>query len=239
MSFVFKSITEDAPLKIWEEPQKGIRYSMGWDTSTGLGMDWSVGCVLSNMPPFQQVAVARMKWSVVEVGEFANKLGRYYNIAMACIETNYPGNAVQDALIQVYKYPRNYQAEQHLDEAPNISSKYGFTTTPASKWMLIRELQSALKDGSIILNDPTTIEELMNYVYIEDKSKTGAAEGLNDDCVMALMLAYHAAMLWPQTPKKRLPKPISEEARQHREMMNAFHEKLMNRRFGEQKIKVL
>ena len=239
MSFIFKPTTEDAPLKIWEEPQKGMRYTIGIDASTGLGFDYTVMCVLSNILPFTQVAVARMKWSVVDTSEFANSLGRYYNNAMSCVETNYPGNAVQDALIQVYRYPRNYQAEQHLDEAPNISSKYGFTTTQASKWMLIRELQAALKDDSIILNDLTTIEELMNYVYIEDKTKTGAAEGLNDDCVIALMLAYHTAMLWPQSPRRRIKNPISVEAAQHKAMMDAFLTKITNRKSGKQEVKIM
>jgi len=214
---------ENGPLQIWEQPIKGQRYTIGIDTSTGLAKDWTVMQVLSNIYPFEQVAMFRAKWSVVESAAFSNELGRYYNDAMIIVETNYPGNAVQDALIQTFKYPKNYQAEQHLDESPNISSKYGFTTTQASKWLLIREMQEALEGKSIIINDLQTIDELGTFVYIEDKSKTGATQGLNDDTVMALMLAYHAAFMWPQQRRiRRQPKTLHADIAQQRTMLDKF-----------------
>lgn len=214
-------------MKVYKEPEKGERYTVGIDTATGLATDYTAMQVLHNRLPFEQVAVFRAKWSVVDAALFANQLGRWYNDALTIVETNYPGNAVQDALIQTYRYPRNYQAEQHLDESPNISSKYGFTTTQASKWLLIREMISALGSGEIILHDPVTLDELGSYVYIEDKTKTGAAPGLNDDCVMAIMLAYHAAQLYPQRPKPRKPSPVEGDP-QHRRLLDDFMQQLRN-----------
>ncbi|MCE5185035.1 MAG: hypothetical protein LLF76_02795 [Planctomycetaceae bacterium] len=212
---------------LWKKPEAGERYVIGIDTSTGVSTDYTVMQVLSARLPFEQVAKFRAKWSVVDCGKFANDLGRYYNTALIVVETNYPGNAVQDALVQQYQYPRNYKAEEHLDEAPNISSKFGFQTTQASKWLLIREMQHALQNDDLVINDRTTLEELGSYVYIEDRTKTGAAPGLNDDCVMALMLAYHGALLYPQKPKPKILKP-SDECAQQRSMMNRFLEGIIS-----------
>ena len=215
------------PLKVYKEPEGGEKYTVGIDTATGLGADYTCMQVLSNRLPFDQVAVFRAKWSVVDAALFANQLGHWYNDALIVVETNYPGNAVQDALIQTYRYPRNYQAEQHLDESPNVSSKYGFTTTQGSKWLLIREMIQAIKDEDIILNDPLTVEEMGSYVYLEDKTKTGAAPGLNDDTVIAIMLAYHGAYLYPQKPKARPKSPVFGNL-QHKKMLDDFMKSIRN-----------
>jgi hypothetical protein len=217
----FKAV-DKGPITVYKEPVKGEKYTMGIDTSTGLSTDYSVIQVLNNRIPFEQVAVYRAKESVIEVARIADEIGRWYNTAFNVCETNYPGNAVQDALVMTYKYPRNYQAEQHLDEAPNVSSKFGFTTTQASKWLLIRETLAALKNNEIIFNDVQTLEEFGSYVYIEDKTKTGAAQGLNDDCVMAFMLALHGCLLRPEKPKPRPENRPSKANAQQKAMMDRF-----------------
>jgi hypothetical protein len=81
----------------------------------------------------------------------------------------------------------------------DISCKYGFRTTENSKWQLINETQLALADHGLIINDLVTIAEFMNFVYQQTKRKAGAADGFNDDTVMALMLAHHGALLYPFT----------------------------------------
>lgn len=194
---------EYGPLRVLELPEEGMHYTLGIDVSTGLSDDYSAMQVLTSTQPARQVAVFRAKWPVSEVAEYANRLGRYYNTALVVCEVNYPGNSVQDALIQVYRYPRNYQFEQHLDSDPDISDKYGFKTVEATKWMLIREMQQALKDGMIQLFDPETLSEMRNFVYQASKQKACAAEGFNDDLVMSLMLAYHGALLYPSQKSLR------------------------------------
>ena len=219
---------DNGPITIYREPEDKEKYTIGIDTSTGLAKDYSVMQVLTNRMPFEQVAIYRAKESVIDVARMANELGRYYNNAFIVCETNYPGNAVQDALVMTYRYPNNYQAEQHLDESPNVSSKFGFQTTQASKWLIIRETLEALKNEEIIFNDPKTLDEFGTYVYIEDKTKTGAAQGLNDDCVIAFMLALHGCLQRPQKARPRERKP-SEANAQHRRMMQKFIESIRNK----------
>ena len=64
-------------LKVYKEPVKGEKYTIGIDTATGLAGDYTVMQVLHNRIPFEQVAVFRAKWSVVDAAVFANQLGRW------------------------------------------------------------------------------------------------------------------------------------------------------------------
>lgn len=194
---------EGGKLRVFNLPEPGMQYSMGVDASTGLSHDYSVAQVLTNTAPCEQVAIFRAKVPVNQVSAFVNSLGRFYNEALNICEVNYPGNAVQDALLQYYQYPRNYQPETHLREDVDISNKYGFRTTELSKWLLIQETQMGLACGGIIIHDPVTISEFENFVYQARKSRASAAAGFTDDCVMALMFAYHGVKLYPFVrPKK-------------------------------------
>jgi hypothetical protein len=189
---------ELGPLKVFRLPEPDMVYTMGGDTSTGLADDYSAYQILSNTMPFEQVAVFRAKWPVPKVTKFVDQLGRFYNEALLVQEINYPGNSVQDALLTFYNYPRNYQAIKSLETEMDVTEKYGFRTTEPSKWLIIGALLMAMEQRNIIIHDPTTFEELRNFVYIQSKSKAGAADGFNDDTVMALMFALHGANLYPQ-----------------------------------------
>ena len=188
---------ETGPLRVFALPEPGMTYTMGIDAATGLGDDYSSIQMLTNTIPCEQVAVFRQQIPVNEFTKIVDNTGRFYNEALNVCEINYPGNSVQDALLQFYRYPRNYQPETHLVTNYDITEKFGFRTTEASKWLLINEMQAALEENGIIIHDPVTISEMLNFVYQAAKNKAGAAAGFNDDTVMALMLAYHGAKLYP------------------------------------------
>lgn len=192
----------NGPVRLWQKPQKGLRYTIGIDTASGDSTDWTVGQVLCNSLPFEQVAMFRAKIGITEAAEELDALGRYYNDALAVIETNGMGVAMQDAFLMKHKYPKCYRAEQRLDEDPDISPKFGFNMSKPAKNLLIGEMSAALKNEEVVIHDVTTLNELMTFVWQEGKQKASAAEGSNDDCVIALMLALHGCTLFPQKHKK-------------------------------------
>lgn len=234
MSYSF--IEQDfEPLKIFRESEPAMIYTLGVDTATGLGDDYSCVQVLTNSIPFEQVAVFRAKWPVSQFSKFVNDLGRYYNEALNVCEVNYPGNSVQDALLQYYRYPRNYQSETHLDEDIDISSKFGYRTTEGSKWLLIREMQLALAQKEIIINDVVTLDEFRNFVYQaskrNSKRSTGAGAGFSDDSVMALMLAYHGAKLYPIIrPEGEVKKRVESQDPDVRSSWRLFNQQIRSSR---------
>jgi len=71
-----------------------------------------------------------------------------------------------------------------------------FVTTNATKQVIIQNLQSALEHGDIkILNDPVLVGELLSYESKRNPSGSfsySAPEGLHDDCVMSLAIAWDA-----------------------------------------------
>lgn len=230
---------DDGPLKIWEHPYPHIQYCMGIDTSTGLSQDYTSMQVFTRTYPYKQSAHFRAKLPVIDAGEMANMLGRYYNEALVVCEINYPGNAVQDALIQTYFYPKNYRAEEHLDSDPSVSAKYGFQTTQAKKWLIIRETQELMVEGGVEISCEQTIEEMGNFVYIEDNTKTGGAPGFNDDTVIALMLALHGCMTYPQAIRKpKVKRETDPDKAQAQLMMKEFMNKLKARGTGREEPQV-
>lgn len=70
----------------------------------------------------------------------------------------------------------------------------GFTTTASSKHELMAALDLAFDQRTIsILPDPTLLAELKAYLRMERTGFPyyGAPQGMHDDCVMALALAWH------------------------------------------------
>lgn len=189
-------------VSIYAHPEPDTRYTIGLDAATGFGNDYTSIQVFSNRIPFEQVAWVRNKRiTTVKGSEVLYALAKYYNSAFIVPETRHPGNAYVDNLIEVYGYGNIFRRKQVLDEDPAVSTKYGICTTEADKHLLINQAKTLMEnpDGpQVIFHDPVTLNEFCNFVYIEDKRKTGAGEGFNDDTVMAAMLALYGCALRPQ-----------------------------------------
>jgi phage FluMu gp28-like protein len=87
--------------------------------------------------------------------------------------------------------------ERLLDDGLPIQP---FTTTNSTKAEVVRGLQNGFENGEIkILNDPILIGELQAYEQERTPSglwKFGAPEGMHDDTVIALALAWWSTRTW-------------------------------------------
>ncbi len=209
-------------VQVYRHPERDMRYTIGVDGATGFGADYTSIQVFSNRIPFEQVAWFRHKRiTTVKGSEVLINLAKYYNNAFIVPETRQPGNAYVDNLIEVYAYGNIFRRKQVLDEDPTVSTKYGICTTEADKHLLINLSKSLLEnpDGpQVKFRDEITLTEFLNYIYIEDKNKTGAGEGFNDDTVMAAMLALtYGCSLRPQAPKEKIEvyNPKEEDVAHH------------------------
>ena len=101
--------------------------------------------------------------------------------------------------------PRLIIAESNSIGSPNIEALQreglpvvSFETTATSKPPLIESLVLAFDRQEItLLNDPIIKGELMAYerrVNVAGRSQYRAPEGLHDDCVMSIALAWHGAL---------------------------------------------
>jgi len=238
MTYDFDSLVAPNKMNIyvWEEPQPDTRYVLGIDAATGIGSDYTSMHMWSCRIPFEQVAWYRSKHcSTVEGSELMIKMAKWYNNAKLVPERRYPGNTYIDNAIQVYQYPNIYQVEEHLDEDPNVSSKFGIATTEEWKNLLVNEakrLIEAYDDNNnpkpkIVFHDQSTIEQFCTFVYQEDKSKMGAEVGSCDDDVMACMLAWHECLINPQAPR---PKGVDRKRSERRAQMEYLMSKMSSTR---------
>ena len=173
---VFRRIRDAAVLDV-AEPIADHQYVIGADW--GRSNDATVFSVM-DMTVLKQVFMDRMTDTDYASQRIRLKaLAERYNRASVLAESNSMGQP-------------NIEALQNM----NVSVQ-GFTTTNASKAEIIQALELAFERGDIqILKDDLQANELMAYEGEKLPSgliRYGAPEGMHDDCVMALALAWWAA----------------------------------------------
>lgn len=174
---VFRRVTEAATAALQDHAIAGHDYAFGVDWARS--NDYTVITVLDTTTN-EVVCVDRFSQIDYTV-QLARLNGLYERFRPVTIiaETNSMGGPLVEAL------QRN-----DLPVTP-------FNTTNASKAVAIDALVLAFEQGDIrIINDATLIAELQAYEQDRTPSgltKYGAPEGLHDDCVISLALAWQAA----------------------------------------------
>jgi hypothetical protein len=171
---VFRRVMAAAIAAKKETGEKGHQYTIGADW--GRSNDATVFCVLDNA--FKEcVFMDRM----TDTDYYSQRirliaLAERFNKAAVLVETNSIG-------------------QPQLEELQRMGlSVQGFQTTNASKAQIIDALALAFEQNQIkIINDSVLIGELMAYQSERLPSgllRYGAPEGIHDDCVIALALAW-------------------------------------------------
>lgn len=193
-------------LRVWKRPVPGRKYVIGGDTAQGIDRgersgrsdpDYSAACVL-DQETGEQVAQLRERMTPAAFAGYLCDLGHWYNLAYLVPEANSYGVAVIEELLRLqYPLERIYQRRRDpTDRRPRRLEDIGFLTTEVSKPQLISKLDRALMEGSIVVRDPVTAQELRTYV-IDARGRTNAQEGSHDDCVIALALAVEGLAFAP------------------------------------------
>lgn len=176
----------DGFIKIFKEPEAGVPYVLGGDTA-GDGSDSFVGQVIDNRTG-EQVAVLRRQFDEDIYAAQMFALGRYYNDALIGIENNY--STYPTAELERRGYPNLYIRTQVDSYTHAYKKSYGFVTNSKTRPLIVSTLIKAVRDDIEILNDETTMQEMLTFVRREDN--TPAAEnGAHDDTVMALAIAHY------------------------------------------------
>lgn len=170
---VFRRVQEAAVLEP-TEPQPGGQYIAGVDVAASV--DYTVVTV---MAVESREMVYMDRFNRVDYPVLIDRLAAVYqrwNLQTMIIEANSIGRPVIDHMV-----------ERGLAVVP-------FTTTSATKQAVIQGLQSAFEHGNIsIINDPVLVGELLSFESKRNASGSfsyGAPDGMHDDCVMSLALAW-------------------------------------------------
>ena len=173
-------------IRLYHRPKDGCPYVIGGDTA-GDGSDSFVGQVLDNATG-EQAATLRHQSDEDLYAKQMYCLGMYYNTALIGIETNWSTYPVME--LERLRYPRQYVRESVDDYTHKVRHSFGFWTSTKTRPIIISELIKAVRDDVSILNDDTTMGEMLTFVR-DEHYKPVAEDGAHDDCVMALAIAHH------------------------------------------------
>lgn len=184
-------------------------YVMGVDTATGKGKDYHA-IVVFDVYTRQQVAEFMARCLPRELIKYIDRIGRWYNCALAVIERNNGGDIIIDELRYSVMYPRLWRKKDINDkpQAPSARGRrkaramkvgsYGFSTSMASKPTLNQFLLNNIRDNDegYTIFSKRLLKQFHTYVRKRDRlghdtSKTEAEEGAGnfDDLVIACALA--------------------------------------------------
>ena len=180
----------EGELHVWEFPQWDQPYVIAADPAQGVGQDYSAAVVMNK--DRQIVALYRdNRVDPTLFGEALFYLGRYFNNALMCVESNSIGVATV-ARLQQMQYVNMYYQVKAADKLnfgrPEEGQKPGFRTTMSTKPAIIALLQEAVREGDIWVPSKDIIEELKTYVA-DENGRTMALDGCHDDTVMATAMA--------------------------------------------------
>jgi len=189
---------------IIDQGTRAHAYVMGIDIATGKGRDYSAIEVF-DVDTMEQVAEFMARCLPRELIKYIDRIGRWYNCALAVIERNNGGDTVVDSMRYDVMYPRIWRKKDINDNprAPGSSSNqralkvspYGFATSPASKPTLNKFLIDFIRDKEeegYTIYSKRLLKQIQTYVRKRDKAgrdtnKTEAEEGAGnyDDLVIA------------------------------------------------------
>jgi len=176
-------------------PERRRYYVIGADVAEGVrGGDFSCAQVV-DYDFVEQSAIWHGRVSPDIFGHILYTLGAYYNWAFIAVEANSIGSTVLHVLHDL-GYPNLYYRER-LDPLTRkvVSDKLGWLTTTKTKGPMLHELGKRIREGSVVLHDKLTIDELMSFTYDTSKSgkeQYGAEPGCHDDTPIALAIALAA-----------------------------------------------
>jgi hypothetical protein len=173
------------PIQIYKERKDNYPYVIGGDTA-GDGSDFFAGEVLDNTTG-EQVASLRHQFDEDLYAYQMYCMGMHYNNALIGIEVNFSPYPVKELTRLGYghqyirEYPDTYTGKRQ--------KRYGFKTTKQTRPEILVELTTVARDSVYLINDKTTLEEMLTFVK-DEKGHAAAQQDAHDDTVIALAIAY-------------------------------------------------
>ncbi|MCI8387108.1 MAG: PBSX family phage terminase large subunit [Clostridiales bacterium] len=177
----------DGYIKIYKDVEAGVPYVIGADTA-GDGSDSFVAQVLDNRTG-EQVAVLRQKMDEDLFVRQLYCLGRYYNDALIGVEINFSTYPVRE--LQRLRYPKLFVRDVVDSFTHEATRQFGFRTDTKTRPVIIAELVKVVREHVELINDYTTVSEMLTFIRDPKTFKPTAAEGAHDDTVMALAIAHY------------------------------------------------
>lgn len=226
---IFLELAEKGELTVFRRPDRQRRYAIGIDTSRGIDRaeggagktdpDYCVANVL-DVDTGEQVASLRGRFSPKHWSEQLIVLGRWYNTAWLVPEANENGLAVIEYLTIGYPITQLYRRKPLPDQRGSINlNELGWWTDTRTRPQLINTLDTAIREGAVIIRKANTLQECRTFIYKPTGKSEGQA-GCHDDEVLALALAVigmcTAPKAQPNGPKPQPARAMTYAGRRRR-----------------------
>ena len=153
----------------------------------GEGSDYFVAQVLDNTSG-RQVAVLHKQFDADEYTRQIYCLAKYYNDALVGIEANFDTFPIK--YLEKLGYEKQFIRKREDNFTGKTNKSFGFKTDKITRPLILSELQAIVNDHVGLINDKTTLDEMLNFVKNEH-GRAEAQQGSHDDLVMALAIAYY------------------------------------------------
>jgi hypothetical protein len=186
-------------LWMWDEPVPGKSYVVCADVARGDGQDYSAFHVL-DIDDLTQVAEYQGQIDTESFGNILVAIATEYNDALLIVENAVVGYAVLQTIIN-RRYQNTFYCSADLkvievERSRNNNKFYrdenrsvpGFTTTGATRPLIISKLEAYFRERVVDIRSIRTINELKTFIW--EKGKAQAAENYNDDLTMALGIGF-------------------------------------------------
>jgi Terminase large subunit, T4likevirus-type, N-terminal len=180
----------DGWIGVYEKPVKDREYTLYADVATGRGRDFTAAYVM-DLSDMNIVAELHGKIDPDLAAEQLHFLGRWYNTARVAVEMGGGyGEAViiplRDGKLGRRPYPKLYRHVQ--DDRPDFKQNitYGFPVTSKTRPLLVSGLERAVRERALPHIPMQAILECKTFVRADTLPSPRAADGTNDDRVMAL-----------------------------------------------------
>ena len=156
----------ESPLRLWAWPVEGHNYYIGCDAARGVEVGDFSAAVVWDGHTGEQVATFADRVSAKPFASIIDRLGRYYNNAMANIElTGGYGIHVQAVLRDDLRYNNFYIWKGKNDKINRrLGVALGWETTFFSRERMFTAFREALRAKELIIKDERIVEQMKSAI---------------------------------------------------------------------------
>ena len=201
--FTRKPVDKLDDILIYEKPKEHY-YSLGADSSEGVGQDDSVFTVIDKMTGRE---VAQFVNDRIPPDLFARKIvkaAEYFNNAIVVPEINAHGLVVLNELRNL-NYANIFRQRYYDHASRQWSRRLGWKTSKLSKPIMVDDFIKGLREEEIGLSSIITVNQMLTFVHTNESNKhgMGAETGQKDDCLVSAMLAWQGLSDLPNSFKNK------------------------------------
>ncbi len=209
---------KDGSFWVWKEPMSK-RYLVSADVAEGLELgDYSSADVIDLLTG-EQVAHWHGHIAADMFGILLVSIAMRYNDAMIVPERNNMGVVVINKIMDMgYK---NIYVETVIEPPAKPRKRYGWVTSKKTKYPIIDNLASEVRDNTHGINCEYTLAEMITFKQNEDGT-LGAEVGEYDDRVMSVAIGKYVRTRLPMTIKNNAPNRFNPRIVPKREPASAI-----------------